>query len=95
MGGRIWAGLGKAAQKGKVVRVSVCPAEVMKKGRIEDLKSVWKITEDLWRVESCQRIVWIVKEDGTENGWRKIKRILESEGDLGPEGDLDSDEEDS
>ena len=90
VGGRIWAGIGKAAHKGKVLCVYV-DTEVVKRGRMEDLKLVWENTEYCWWVGQ----VWIYKEvDGTEKGWRKIKRIFESERELGP-ADLDSEEDDS
>ena len=67
----------------EVARVRV-DTEVVKRGRMEDLKLVWENTEDYW----CVGVVWIIKEDGTEKGWRTIKRKF------GP-FDLDSEDKDS
>ena len=49
---------------------------------------VWENTEIGWSVGQ----IMIFKHEGTEKGWKKIKRILESSGELGPE-DLHSEEE--
>ena len=85
--GRIWSGMREAAERGKVATVNV-ETEVVKKGRTEDLRMVWENTQIGWSVGQ----VIIFKHEGTEKGWKKIKRILGSSSELGP-GDLDSEEE--
>jgi len=88
VGETVWSGIGKAAQTGKVATVNV-ETQVVKKGKLEDLSIVWENTEIGWSVGQ----VMIFKAEGTDKGWSKIKRIIESEVELGP-GDLDSVEED-
>ena len=85
--GSIWSGMREAAERGKVATVNV-ETELVKKGRTEDLRMVWENTEIGWSVGH----IMIFKHEGTEKGWKKIKRILQSSCELGP-GDLDSEEE--
>ena len=92
VGEGVWAGL--ARRRGKV-GVANLEVDVVRRGRLEDVRNVWESTEVGWSVG--REAVW--KRGGLEEGWSKIVEWRESREDswLSDEEDEDSwlsDEED-
>ena len=70
-GGQKWEELVRAGARGRARYVDF-EREVLRRGRREELRAVWELTEEAWLVEGER--IW--KSDG-EEGWAKIDKMIQ------------------
>ena len=70
-GGQAWEGLAKTTARGRV-GVVCTERKVMARGREEELREVWKMTDRNWQIAGD-----VVEVDqGRQEGWSKIKTLM-------------------
>ena len=72
VGGLTWQRLGREVARGTLRRVGA-DSEVVRRGKREDLRTVWDNTKIGWLVDDED----ILKIDGEEEGWGKIEKIIQ------------------
>ena len=71
---KLWKGWARLAAKGTIVELMTC-AKILKHGNIADLKKVWEITTEKWKVECSERCSREI-ELGVDLEWSKILALL-------------------
>ena len=62
-----WAGMAGAAGRGRIRAVGV-GREVLARGGLEEVRAVWRATEDVWQVARET----VVRREREEEGWRRL-----------------------